>query len=54
MSTLAVSYHDLEDAAKDARKAAALLEEYGETIEEKLWQIILKLLRTIVSQPIIM
>ncbi|ROR31781.1 hypothetical protein EDD66_101399 [Mobilisporobacter senegalensis] len=36
MSTLAVSYHDLEDAAKNARKAAALLEEYGETIEEKI------------------
>ncbi|ROR31430.1 HNH/endonuclease VII toxin of polymorphic toxin system [Mobilisporobacter senegalensis] len=36
MSTLVVSYHDLEDAAKDARKAAALLEEYGETIEEKI------------------
>ncbi|ROR31756.1 hypothetical protein EDD66_101374 [Mobilisporobacter senegalensis] len=36
MSTLVVSYRDLEDAAKDARKAAALLEEYEETIEEKI------------------
>ncbi|ROR31748.1 hypothetical protein EDD66_101366 [Mobilisporobacter senegalensis] len=36
MSTLVVAYHDLEDAAKDARKAAALLEEYGGAIEEEI------------------
>jgi uncharacterized protein YdiU (UPF0061 family) len=36
MSTLVVSYNDLEDASKDAKKAAALIEEYADAIDEKI------------------
>ncbi|ROR31776.1 hypothetical protein EDD66_101394 [Mobilisporobacter senegalensis] len=36
MSTLVVSYKDLEDMVKNAGKAAALLEEYADTIEDKV------------------